>query len=77
MNLTEPVSDNKQKLKLVINANLDIFEPNLTIIKAKEITQNNLASNVKQQGEQIVAQIKNMNSTTSSSSMHVHRPLLL
>ena len=69
MKENDKISDNKQKLKLVINANLDIFEPSLTVIKAKEITQNNLASNVKQQGEQIVAQIKNMNSTISSSSI--------
>ena len=65
----EKIANNKQKLKLVINANLDIFEPNLTIIKAKETIQSNLSSNVKQQGEQIVSQIRNINSTISSSSM--------
>lgn len=67
----EKTTNNKQKLKLIINANLDIFEPNLTIIKTKEIMQNNLTFNVKKQGEQIVAQIKNINSTASSSNTQI------
>jgi len=69
MKENDKILNNKQKLNLVINANLNIFEPNLTIIKTRETAQNNLASNVKRQGEQIVAQIKNMNSTASPSGV--------
>lgn len=69
MKENDKILNDKQKLNFAINANLNIFEPNLTLIKTKETAQNNLVSNVKQQSEQIVAQIKNMNSTTSSSSI--------
>ncbi|MDD5359623.1 MAG: CDC27 family protein [Sulfurovaceae bacterium] len=63
------ISSNEKKLKLVINANLNILEPNLTIIKTRQSAQKNLlTSNVKQQGEQIVTQIENLSSKDSSFS---------
>ncbi len=58
---------NKKKLHLVINANLNILEPNLTIMKTKQTINNNQVANIKQQGEQIISQIKNLASTDTYS----------
>lgn len=63
----ELILSSKKKLHLVINANLNIIEPNLTIIRAKQTIKNNQTTNIKQQGEQIISQIKNLASTDTYS----------
>jgi hypothetical protein len=60
--------NSEKKLNLTINANLNILEPNLTMMKTREDAKKNFTSHVKQQGKQIVAQIENLASKDTSLS---------